>query len=326
MRCVVTGGAGFLGSHLCTRLISDGHEVVCVDNQLTGGAKNIEHLIGEAGFLFVNHDVTNFIHVGGDVDYVFHFASPASPTDFERLPIQILKVGALGTHKALGLAREKHARFLLASTSEVYGDPLVSPQPEDYWGNVNPIGIRGVYDEAKRFAEAMSMAYHRHHGIDVKIVRFFNTHGPRMRVDDGRAVPEFITAALQGRPLVVHGDGTQTRSIGYVDDIIEGVVRLAMSDHNGPMNIGTLEEVSVIELAKLIIDLNNSSSPIEFAPRPPDDPAVRRPDISLAKRVIDWEPKIRLDEGLRRTSEWFAKELQLTTGDAPKVQRPARPG
>jgi dTDP-glucose 4,6-dehydratase len=310
MRCVVTGGAGFLGSHLCTRLMSDGHEVVCVDNMLTGSGRNVEHLIGEPGFLLIKHDVTNYLHVGGDVHYVFHFASPASPVDFERFPIQILKVGALGTHKALGLAREKSSKFLLASTSEVYGDPLVNPQPEDYWGNVNPVGIRGVYDEAKRFGEAMSMAYHRYHGIDVKIVRFFNTFGERMRLDDGRAVPEFITAALEGRPLVVHGDGSQTRSLGYVDDIIEGVMGLAMSEHIGPMNIGAPNEMTMTELANLIIEITNSSSVIEFGPRPPDDPTVRRPDISLAKRVIGWEPKIPVDEGLRRTAEWFAKELE----------------
>jgi dTDP-glucose 4,6-dehydratase len=309
MRCVVTGGAGFLGSHLCTRLLSDGHEVVCVDNMLTGRAHNVEHLFGEAGFLLVKHDVTNFIHVGGDVDYVLHFASPASPVDFERLPIQILKVGALGTHKALGLAREKGSKFFLASTSEVYGDPLVSPQPEDYWGNVNPIGIRGVYDEAKRFAESMAMAYHRYHGIDVKIVRFFNTFGPRMRPDDGRAIPEFINAALHGAPLVVHGDGSQTRSVGYVDDIIEGVVRLAMSDHIGPMNIGTTNEISMLELAKLIIELTNSTSAIEFGPRPPDDPNVRRPDITLAQTKLGWTPQISMEDGLRRTIDWFAKEV-----------------
>jgi dTDP-glucose 4,6-dehydratase len=315
MRVVVTGGAGFLGSHLCTRLIADGHEVVCIDNLLTGAAGNVEHLTSEPGFLLINHDVTNFIHVGGDVDFVFHFASPASPTDFERLPIQILKVGALGTHKALGLAREKQAKFLLASTSEVYGDPEVSPQPESYWGNVNPIGIRGVYDEAKRFGEAMTMAYHRVHDIDTKIVRFFNAHGPRMRKDDGRAIPAFITAALAGRPLIVHGDGSQTRSIGYVDDIIEGVMRLALSDHVGPMNIGTEEEVSMLELAKIVVGITNSTSPIEFGPRPPDDPTVRRPDISLARRVLGWEPKIPLEEGLRKTAAWFANEL------APKAAR-----
>ena len=308
MRAVVTGGAGFLGSHLCTRLLSDGHDVVCIDSLLTGAARNVEHLIGEPGFLLVTHDVTNFIHVGGDVDFVFHFASPASPTDFERLPIQILKVGALGTHKALGLAREKGAKFLLASTSEVYGDPEVSPQPESYWGNVNPVGIRGVYDEAKRFAESMTMAYHRVHGIDTKIVRFFNTFGPRMRPDDGRAIPAFINAAIEGRPLVVHGDGTQTRSIGYVDDIIEGVIRLAGSDHIGPMNLGTQEEVSMLELAKLIVDLASSTSAIEFAPLPPDDPKVRRPDTTLAKAKLGWEPRVAREEGLRRTIDWFRDE------------------
>jgi dTDP-glucose 4,6-dehydratase len=308
MRAVVTGGAGFLGSHLCTRLIADGNDVVCIDNLLTGAERNIAHLRSEAGFVYVNHNVTTFTDVEGDVDYVFHFASPASPTDFERLPIQILKVGALGTHNCLGLARAKGAKFFLASTSEVYGDPEISPQPETYWGNVNPIGIRGVYDEAKRFGEAMTMAYHRVHGIDTKIVRFFNTHGPRMRADDGRAIPEFINAALEGRPLIVHGDGSQTRSIGYVDDIIEGVSRLAMSDHVGPMNIGTQEEVSMLELAKLIVDITNSSSPIEFGPRPPDDPTVRRPDTTLAKQKLDWEPEISLENGLRRTAEWFAAE------------------
>jgi dTDP-glucose 4,6-dehydratase len=309
MRAVVTGGAGFLGSHLCTRLVEDGHDVVCIDNFLTGSAANVAHLIGRRSFELIEYNVTNYLHVGGEVDYVFHFASPASPIDFERIPIPILKVGALGTHKALGLTKAKGATFFLASTSEVYGDPEVNPQPESYWGNVNPIGIRGVYDEAKRFAEAMSMAYHRKHGIAVKIVRFFNTHGPRMRMDDGRAVPEFITAALQGKPLVVHGDGSQTRSLGYVDDIIEGVVRLAFSEHIGPMNIGNPEEVSVLEIAKRIVEITGSSSPIEFAPRPPDDPSVRRPDITLARTVLGWEPAIGLEEGLRRTSDWFREEL-----------------
>jgi dTDP-glucose 4,6-dehydratase len=310
MRAVVTGGAGFLGSHLCTRLREEGYEVVCIDNLLTGAARNVEHLLGEPGFELVNYDVTNYLHVKGDVDFVFHFASPASPTDFERLPIPILKVGALGTHKALGLATAHRARFFLASTSEVYGDPQVHPQPETYWGHVNPIGIRGVYDEAKRFAEALTMAYHRKHGIDVRIGRFFNTHGPFMRMDDGRAIPAFINAALTKRPLVVHGDGSQTRSICYVDDLIEGVVRLAKADYVGPVNLGNESEISMLSLAKLIIDVTGSTSSIEFAPRPPDDPAVRRPDISLAKRVLGWEPKVSIDEGLRRTAEWFAKELQ----------------
>jgi dTDP-glucose 4,6-dehydratase len=310
MRAVVTGGAGFLGSHLCTRLMEDNNEVVCIDNLLTGAARNVEHLLGEAGFILVNYDVTNYLHVKGDVDYVFHFASPASPTDFERLPIPILKVGALGTHKALGLATAHSAKFFLASTSEVYGDPQVHPQPETYWGHVNPIGIRGVYDEAKRFAEALAMAYHRKQGLDVRIARFFNTHGSFMRMDDGRAIPAFITAALTRRPLVVHGDGSQTRSVTHVDDLIEGVVRLAKSDYVGPVNLGSQSEISVLELAKLIIEITGSTSAIEFAPRPPDDPAVRRPDISLAKRVLGWEPKVSLEEGLRRTAEWFAKELQ----------------
>jgi dTDP-glucose 4,6-dehydratase len=310
MRILVTGGAGFLGSHLCTRLVSEGHDVVCMDNFLTGAASNVDHLIDDPRFTIVNHNVTFHITVDGDLDYVFHFASPASPVDFTRIPIQILKVGALGTHNALGLAKAKGAKFFLASTSEVYGDPLVNPQPEDYWGNVNPIGIRGVYDEAKRFAEAISMAYHRIHGIDVKIVRFFNTFGPRMRADDGRAVPHFVTAALRGEPIVVHGDGSQTRSLGYVDDIIDGVVRLAFSDHIGPMNIGNPDEMSMLELAKLVIDIVGSTSPIEFGPRPPDDPSVRRPDISLATRVLGWEPQISTEEGLRRTVAWFSEQFK----------------
>lgn len=310
MRAVVTGGAGFLGSHLCTRLVDEGHEVVCIDNLLTGAARNVEHLVGIAGFEMVNYNVTNYLHVGGSVDVVFHFASPASPADFERLPIQILKVGALGTHKALGLAREKSARFVLASSSEVYGDPQVNPQPESYWGHVNPVGIRGVYDESKRFGEAMAMAYHRIHAIDVKIPRFFNTFGPGMRMDDGRAIPSFMVAALTGKPLVVHGDGSQTRSLCYVDDLIEGVLRLARSDHNGPMNLGNPHEITVLELAKLVVSITNSASDIGFGPRPQDDPAVRRPDISLAQNVLGWEPKVSLEDGLRRTAEWFAKELK----------------
>jgi dTDP-glucose 4,6-dehydratase len=310
MRAVVTGGAGFLGSHLCSRLIEEGNEVVCIDNLLTGSARNVEHLLGEPGFELVDYNVTNYLHVKDPLDYVFHFASPASPTDFERLPIQILKVGALGTHKALGLATAHNAKFFLASTSEVYGDPQVHPQPETYWGHVNPIGVRGVYDEAKRFAEALAMAYHRIHQLDVRIARFFNTHGPYMRMDDGRAVPEFISAALTRTPLKVHGDGTQTRSICYVDDLIEGVLRLAKSDYVGPVNLGNPSEISMLDLAKLIIEITGSTSSVEFAPRPADDPAVRRPDISLAKRVLDWEPQISLEEGLRRTAEWFAKELQ----------------
>jgi dTDP-glucose 4,6-dehydratase len=309
MRVVVTGGSGFLGSHMCSRLIDDGNEVVCIVNLLTGSARNVEHLLGAPGFVLVNYDVTNFLHVPGDVDTIFHFASPASPTDFERLPIQILKVGALGTHKVLGLARARNARFFLASSSEVYGDPQVNPQTEDYWGHVNPVGVRGVYDESKRFAEAMAMAYHRIHGLDVRIARFFNTFGPGMRMDDGRAVPSFITAALRHEPLIVHGDGSQTRSLCYVDDLVEGVLRLAASDHVGPVNLGNPHEVSVLELAQLVVQITNSRSPIEFGPRPADDPSVRRPDITLARNILGWEPQVGLEEGLRRTAEWFAKEI-----------------
>ncbi len=309
MRAVVTGGAGFLGSHLCARLIADGHEVVCIDNFLTGAGRNVDHLVGERGFVLVNYDVTNYLHVPGDVDFVFHFASPASPVDFERIPIQILKVGALGTHKALGLARAKGAGFFLASSSEVYGDPEVNPQPESYWGHVNPIGIRGVYDESKRFGESISMAYQRIHGINVKIARFFNVFGPFMRMDDGRAGPAFITAALAGKPLTVHGDGTQTRSLCYVDDHIEACVRLARSAHVGPMNLGTQNEVTMLELAQMIIKVTNSSSDIIFGPLPPDDPKVRRPDTTLARTVLDWEPRISLEEGLGMTAEWFEKQM-----------------
>jgi len=309
MRAVVTGGAGFLGSHLCTRLLADGNEVVCIDNFLTGVGRNVEHLVGASGFVLVNYDVTNYLHVPGDVDFVFHFASPASPVDFERLPIQILKVGALGTHKALGLAHAKGAGFFLASSSEVYGDPEVNPQPETYWGHVNPVGIRGVYDESKRFGEAMASAYQRIHGINVKIARFFNTFGPYMRKDDGRAIPAFLTAALNGQPLVVHGDGSQTRSLCYVDDLIEAVVRLAASDHVGPMNLGNRHEVTVLELAKLVLRATNSSSDITFGPLPPDDPKVRRPDTELAESVLGWKPQVSLEDGLQRTAEWFAKEI-----------------
>jgi dTDP-glucose 4,6-dehydratase len=310
MRCVVTGGAGFLGSHLSTRLLADGHEVVCIDNMLTGSAANVEHLVGEPGFLLIKHDVTNFIHVGGPVDYVFHFASPASPVDFERLPIQILKVGALGTHKALGLAREKGSKFFLASTSEVYGDPLVSPQPEDYWGNVNPIGIRGVYDEAKRFAEAMAMAYHRTHGLDVKVVRIFNTFGPCLRAGDGRVVSNFLVQAMDGKPLTVYGDGSQTRSYCYVDDEVRGILALLDSDWTGPMNIGNPGEFTVLEFAHTVLEVTGSGSEIVFEPLPVDDPARRRPDITLATEVLGWRPEVDLREGLARTYEWFGRERE----------------
>ncbi|HPA81296.1 MAG TPA: SDR family oxidoreductase [Thermoanaerobaculales bacterium] len=305
-RCaLVTGGAGFLGSHLCERLLDEGLHVVCMDNLITGSLANIEHLIGRAGFTFIHHDVTNFIHVPGRLDYILHFASPASPIDYLNLPIQTLKVGSLGTHKALGLAKSKGARFLLASTSEVYGDPLIHPQPESYWGNVNPVGPRGVYDEAKRFAEALTMAYQRHHGVDTRIVRIFNTYGPRMRADDGRVVPAFICQALAGEPLTTFGDGSQTRSFCFVDDLIEGIWRLLLSDYAEPMNIGNPAEMTVLEFARQIIRLTGSRSEIVFRPLPVDDPKVRQPDITLARRVLGWEPKVPLERGLAAAIEYF---------------------
>ncbi len=306
---MVTGGAGFIGSHLCERFLGDGAGVVCVDNLVTGRQDNVGHLRDEAGFEFVRADITGGIHVEGPVDAVLHFASPASPIDYLKLPIQTLKVGALGTHNALGLAKAKEARFLLASTSEVYGDPLVHPQPEDYWGNVNPIGPRGVYDEAKRFAEAMTMAYHRTHGIPTRIVRIFNTMGERMRPDDGRAVPTFITQALRGEPLTVHGDGSQTRSIGYVSDTVEGVVRLLGSDVTDPVNIGNPEEISVVDLARAIGRLAGTEPQLRFVERPVDDPTVRQPDIRRARELLGWEPEVSMEEGLKRTIEWFRDRL-----------------
>jgi dTDP-glucose 4,6-dehydratase len=305
MRALVTGAAGFLGSHLCERLLAEGHDVIGMDNFLTGRQQNLASLFGHERFGFVQHDVTNFIFVEGPLDAVLHFASPASPIDYLDLPIQTLKVGSLGTHKTLGLAKEKGARYLLASTSEVYGDPLVSPQPESYWGNVNPIGPRGVYDEAKRFAEAMAMAYHHAHGLDVKIVRIFNSFGPRMRPYDGRVVSNFIRQALDGEPLTVYGDGSQTRSFCYVDDEVEGIYRLLVSDHVGPMNLGNPHELSVRELADVVLELTGSSSPIEHLPLPQDDPRVRRPDITLARKTLGWEPRIPLREGLARTTDYF---------------------
>jgi dTDP-glucose 4,6-dehydratase len=304
-RALVTGGAGFLGSHLCERLLDEGLHVVCMDNLITGSLANIEHLVGRTGFTFIHHDVTNFIHVPGRLDYILHFASPASPIDYLHLPIQTLKVGSLGTHKALGLAKEQGARFLLASTSEVYGDPLIHPQPEGYWGNVNPVGPRGVYDEAKRFAEALTMAYHRHHGVDTRIVRIFNTYGPRMRANDGRVVPAFICQALAGEPLTAFGDGAQTRSFCFVDDLIEGIWRLLRSDYADPMNIGNPAEMTVLEFARQIIRLTRSQSEIVFRPLPVDDPKVRQPDISLARRVLGWEPMVPLERGLVTTIEYF---------------------
>ncbi len=308
-RIVITGGAGFLGSHLCDRFIADGHDVICIDNLLTGNADNIAHLMGHPNFRFICHDVTNFIYVEGSIDYMLHFASPASPMDYLRYPIQTLKVGSLGTHKALGFAKAKGARFLLASTSEVYGDPQVHPQPESYWGNVNPIGVRGVYDEAKRFAEAMTMAYHRYHGLDTRIARIFNTYGERMRLSDGRMIPAFMTQALRGEPMTVFGNGSQTRSICYVSDLVEGIVRLLESDVVEPVNLGNPDEISVLELAEEIRSIVGSSSPIKFCPLPEDDPKIRRPDISKARQLLGWEPVVPRREGLQRTAEYFRQRL-----------------
>ncbi len=309
-RILVTGGAGFIGSHVCHTLLDEGCRVVAYDNLLTGSIDNIEPLFGHPCFEFQHYDVTNFLHVDGDLDAILHFASPASPADFERLPIEILKVGSIGTHKALGLAKSKNARFLLASTSECYGDPEVNPQSESYWGNVNPIGIRGVYDEAKRFAEAMTMAYHRHHGVDVRIVRIFNTFGPRMQIDDGRAIPNFFRQALLGESLSLFGDGSQTRSFMYVDELIEGVWRLLGSSYVGPVNIGNPNEMMLRAMAEKIIEITGSASPIETMPLPPDDPKVRRPDISLAQKVLGgWEPRISIEDGLRKTRDYFMEVL-----------------
>ncbi|ROL55962.1 SDR family oxidoreductase [Bacteroidetes/Chlorobi group bacterium Naka2016] len=308
-RVVITGGAGFLGSHLCDRFIENGDEVIAIDNLITGSADNIAHLFGHPKFKFIHYDITNYTHISGDVHFVLHFASPASPIDYLRLPIQTLKVGSLGTHKMLGLAKEKRARFLLASTSEVYGDPLVHPQPEDYWGNVNPIGLRGVYDEAKRFAEALTMAYHRYHGVDTRIVRIFNTYGPRMRINDGRAIPAFITQALHNEDVTVFGSGLQTRSICYVDDLIEGIFRLLFVDYHEPVNIGNPDEISILDLAKEIIQLCNSKSQIVFKELPEDDPKVRQPDISLARKLLNWEPKVPRQQGLLRTIEYFRSKV-----------------
>lgn len=309
MRVVVTGGAGFLGSHLCERLLRDGNSVVCIDSLLTGSVDNISHLMNQ-DLVFVRYDVTNFLFVDGPVDAVLHFASPASPIDYIKYPIQTLKVGSLGTHKALGLAKAKGAKFLLASTSEVYGDPLEHPQKETYWGNVNQIGPRGVYDEAKRFAEALVMAYHRSHGLDTRIVRIFNTYGPRMRIEDGRVVPAFCSQALTGQPITVFGDGSQTRSFCYVDDLVEGIMRFLASNHNGPMNIGNPEELTVLQFAETIKRLTGSEVPIRYEPLPVNDPKTRRPDITLAKSVLGWEPKISLEEGISRTLPYFREKLK----------------
>ena len=304
MRVLITGAAGFLGSHLCDRFRQEGHSVVAMDNYITGTPENLAHLLGD-GFELVQHDVTEYVHVSGELDGVLHFASPASPTDYLELPIQTLKVGSLGTHKVLGLAKAKDARFLLASTSEVYGDPLVHPQPESYWGNVNPIGPRGVYDEAKRFAEALTMAYRRAHGVDTRIVRIFNTYGPRMRPGDGRVVSNFIVQALRGEPITVYGDGGQTRSFCYVEDEVEGIFRLFASDVTEPVNIGNPGEFTVTELAELVLELTGSSSELRYLPLPEDDPKTRKPDITRARELLGWRPEISLREGLSRTIEYF---------------------
>jgi dTDP-glucose 4,6-dehydratase len=309
-RAVVTGGAGFLGSHLCERLLGEGYQLLCLDNFVTGTPANVEHLLGDSAFRLLRRDVTDFIHIPGPVDAVLHFASPASPVDYLELPIETMKVGSIGTMHALGLAKEKGARFLLASTSEAYGDPQVHPQPETYWGHVNPVGPRGVYDEAKRFGEALTMAYRRTHAVDTTIVRIFNTFGPRMRPDDGRAIPAFITQALAGDPLTVAGDGTQTRSVCYVDDLVDGIVRLLHSDLVGPVNIGNPHEMPILQLALLIRELCESPSPVVFVPRPQDDPTVRQPDITLAREALGWEPSVALEKGLLQTITWFRELLE----------------
>jgi len=308
MRSVVTGGAGFIGSHLCDYLISKGHSVVCIDNLLTGNPDNVAHLFGNDRFLFIKHDITEYIHIQGQVDFVLHFASPASPRDYLEYPIQTLKVGSLGTHKALGLALNKDATFLLASTSEIYGDPEVHPQREDYWGHVNPIGLRGVYDEAKRFAEAMVMAYHRTHNLDTKIARIFNTYGPRMRLNDGRALPAFMSSVLEGKPIRVFGDGSQTRSFCYVSDTVEGLYRLMMSETHDPVNIGNPNEITILDFAKEVVSLTGSKSEIVFEAFPTeDDPKVRKPDITKARTILGWEPKVERREGLKKTLDYFQK-------------------
>ena len=309
MRVLITGGAGFIGSHLCDRFLAEGHEVLCLDNYITGATSNIQHLRGRSGFTLIQHDITKAIEPDGAIDYILHFASPASPIDYLKLPIQTLKVGSLGTLNALGIAKAKGARFLLASTSEVYGDPQVHPQVESYWGHVNPIGPRGVYDEAKRFAEAMTMAYHRAHGVDTRIVRIFNTYGPRMRAEDGRAIPAFIGQALRQEALTTFGKGTQTRSFCYVDDLVEGLVRVTQADYHDPINLGNPEEYTILQLAERIIELTKSSSGVVFKPLPQDDPKQRRPDISLARRLLQWEPTAGLHEGLSNTIEWFKTHL-----------------
>lgn len=309
-RVLITGAAGFLGSHLCDRFIADGFDVIGMDNLLTGNLQNIEHLFQHERFSFYHHDVSKFVFVPGDLDYILHFASPASPIDYLQMPIQTLKVGSLGTHNLLGLALAKNARILVASTSEVYGDPLVHPQKEEYWGNVNPVGPRGVYDEAKRFQESITMAYHTFHKLETRIVRIFNTYGPRMRLNDGRVLPAFIGQAIRKEPLSVFGDGTQTRSFCYVDDLVEGIVRLLHSDYSGPVNIGNPEEITISQFAEEILKITHSDSPIKYHPLPVDDPKQRKPDISLAQSLFHWEPKVNREEGLRRTLQYFSQQIQ----------------
>ncbi len=309
MRILVTGGAGFLGSHLCDRLIHEGHDVIAMDNLITGSTDNIAHLAGNKHFTFIEHNITNYIYLKGGLDAILHFASPASPVDYLELPIQTLKVGSLGTHNALGLALAKGARLLLASTSEVYGDPQVHPQTEDYWGHVNPIGPRGVYDEAKRFAEAMTMAYHRSHGVETRIVRIFNTYGPRMRLNDGRVVPNFVAQALRGQALTVYGDGSQTRSFCYVSDLVDGIYRLLLSDEAEPVNIGNPTETSILEFAEKINQYTKNEAGIIFNPLPKDDPKQRKPNIGKAQRILEWEPKVDLDQGMKTTIDWFASRV-----------------
>lgn len=312
MRILITGGAGFIGSHLTDFLLKKGHKIICVDNLITGNMDNVAHHFGDKKYTFLKHNVADYVYVSGPVHYVLHFASPASPVDYLQFPIQTLKVGSLGTHKALGFAKEKNAKFLLASTSEVYGDPLVSPQSENYWGNVNPVGPRGVYDEAKRFSEALSMAYHRCHGMDVKIVRIFNTYGTRMRLNDGRVVPNFVHQALKGKPLTIYGDGKQTRSFCYVDDLVRGIYGLMLSRHTGPMNLGNPEEKTILQMAQLMTKITKKKHAFVFKPLPMDDPKVRRPDIQLAMKKLKWKPEIPLEEGLKRAWNWYKKNRPKT--------------
>ncbi|TXK47108.1 SDR family oxidoreductase [Pontibacter qinzhouensis] len=315
-RVLVTGGAGFLGSHLCDRLIKEDYHVIAMDNLITGNLSNIEHLFQLENFEFYHHDVSKFVHIPGKLDYILHFASPASPIDYLKIPIQTLKVGSLGTHNLLGLARNKNARMLIASTSEVYGDPLVHPQTEDYWGNVNPVGPRGCYDEAKRFQEAMTMAYHMHHGLETRIVRIFNTYGPRMRLNDGRVLPAFLSQALRGEPLSIFGDGSQTRSFCYVDDLIEGIYRLLLSDYAYPVNIGNPSEITIKQFAEEICKLTGVELKLEYQPLPKDDPQKRQPDITKAREVLGWEPQVGREEGLRRTLEYFKENIHVEPKEA----------